>query len=38
MMACPEALMNQKRKLVKLLPKIRSYPIDAGPSTPPARW
>ena len=28
MMACPDALMNQERKLLDLLPKIRSYTID----------
>lgn len=29
MMACPEALMNQERKLLDLLPTITSYRIDA---------
>ncbi len=28
MMACPEALMNQERKLLDLLPAIESYRID----------
>ena len=28
MMACPEALMNQERKLLDLLPKITGYAID----------
>ena len=28
MMACPEALMKQERKLLDLLPTIRSYRID----------
>ncbi|WP_347342243.1 META domain-containing protein [Lujinxingia litoralis] len=28
MMACPEALMNQERKLMALLPKVESYRID----------
>lgn len=28
MMACPEALMNQERKLLDLLPAIRRYRID----------
>ena len=28
MMACPEALMNQERKLLKLLPTVESYRID----------
>lgn len=28
MMACPDALMNQERKLLDLLPTIRSYRID----------
>lgn len=28
MMACPEALMNQERKLVELLPAVMSYRID----------
>ncbi len=28
MMACPEALMNQEQKLLKLLPNIESYLID----------
>ena len=29
MMACPEALMNQEKKLLDLLPKLESYHIDA---------
>lgn len=28
MMACPEALMNQERKLLDLLPTVKSYRID----------
>lgn len=28
MMSCPEALMNQERKLLDLLPKVKSYKID----------
>ena len=28
MMACPEALMNQERKLLELLPTVQSYSID----------
>ena len=28
MMACPASLMNQERRLLDLLPKIRSYTID----------
>ncbi len=28
MMACPEALMNQERKLLELLPSVKSYQID----------
>ncbi len=28
MMMCPEALMNQENKLLKLLPTIKSYQID----------
>ena len=28
MMACPEALMRQERKLLDLLPAIQSYRID----------
>lgn len=28
MMACPEALMNQERKLLGLLPRVESYRID----------
>ena len=30
MMACPEALMNQERKLLKLLPHVQRYRIDAS--------
>ena len=30
MMACPEALMNQERKLLQLLPKVQRYRIDAS--------
>ncbi|MGP1691963.1 MAG: META domain-containing protein [Giesbergeria sp.] len=29
MMACPEALMNQEKKLLDLLPKLESYRMDA---------
>ena len=32
MMACPQALMNQERKLLDLLPKIAGYDIDASGS------
>ena len=28
MMACPEALMKQEQKLLKLLPTVQSYRID----------
>lgn len=28
MIACPEALMNQERKLLDLLPRVQSYAID----------
>ena len=28
MMACPEALMNQERKLLNLLPKITQFRVD----------
>ena len=28
MMACPEALMNQERKLLDLLPSVETFRID----------